>query len=295
MMLNDREGDCVIAAWGHLRMLHAALLGKPWYLTDAQIQAIYVTITGMEGAAYDPATGANDNGCVELDLLNYVRQAGKIAAFVAVDGRNTDEIKTAIDLFAGVYMGCGLPLTAQSQDVWTVVDPSLQGESAPYSWGGHAMVVVGYDADGVTFVTWGSLKKATWQWWMAYVAPGAGGESYALLTPDLINATSKRDFQGLNMDQLMADLRQFTPPSAKGFPDLEPATANAKKTPETIALKGDKAEGATGSTGATGATGAAENGNAVRAAGAATAGQTGAEGDDQRERKPDKSGTDPAA
>ena len=36
-------------------------------------------------------------------------------------------------------------------------------------WGGHCVVVPQYDADGLTCITWGGLKRMTWAWWLKYV------------------------------------------------------------------------------------------------------------------------------
>ena len=51
--------------------------------SDKQVVAAYSAITG-----YNPSTGANDNGAVEIDVLNYWRQTGiaghKIGAYVAL-------------------------------------------------------------------------------------------------------------------------------------------------------------------------------------------------------------------
>jgi len=73
-------------------------------------------------SGYDPATGANDNGAVELDVLNQWRQVGigghKIGAFVAVSPSDAREVKEAIYLFGGVYIGISLPLAWQGQSAW---------------------------------------------------------------------------------------------------------------------------------------------------------------------------------
>ena len=38
------------------------------------------------------------------------------------------------------------------------------------------MCAVDYDPEGVTFITWGELQRATWAWWNRYV-----DEAHALL------------------------------------------------------------------------------------------------------------------
>src|SRR4051812_17423635 len=52
MMLNDRIGDCAIAAPGHMMMAWTANAGRPFVPTDAQVLAAYSAVSG-----YDPKTG----------------------------------------------------------------------------------------------------------------------------------------------------------------------------------------------------------------------------------------------
>src|ERR1700739_3300585 len=87
MMKNDTVGDCTCAAAGHLIMEWTAETGILVTPTDTQIIKAYSAITG-----YNPSTGANDNGAVETDVLNYWRQSGiakhKIGAYVAIETSN---------------------------------------------------------------------------------------------------------------------------------------------------------------------------------------------------------------
>ena len=87
MMHNDTIGDCTCAAAGHLVMEWTANVGAETTPADADILAAYSAITG-----YDPKTGANDNGAVETDVLNYWRKTGiaghKIMAYAALEPGN---------------------------------------------------------------------------------------------------------------------------------------------------------------------------------------------------------------
>ncbi|MGA7908148.1 MAG: hypothetical protein WCA16_12140, partial [Candidatus Sulfotelmatobacter sp.] len=114
MMDNDQIGDCTCAAAGHLLMEWTANAKvKMFTPSDQQIVAAYSAITG-----YNPQTGANDNGAVELDVLNYWRQQGiaghKIQAFVATEPANHTHIMDAAWIFGGCYIGLLLPKTAQA-------------------------------------------------------------------------------------------------------------------------------------------------------------------------------------
>ena len=199
-MLNDRMGDCAIAGRGHQHQLRTALAGHEETPTDALIEADYVAVTGMEGAAYDPQTGANDNGCVLEDVLSYYRKKAEIGAYAFVRPRSLDHLRFTIDAFESAYVGVDLPITAQHQQVWDVVDPGLQGDSSVGSWGGHCIVLSGYDESGFTCVTWGQTKRLTTAWWLAY-----GVEAYAVLSPEMIDGAGNVP-SGFNMDALRADL-----------------------------------------------------------------------------------------
>jgi hypothetical protein len=207
MMENAQLGDCTCAAAGHLMMEWTAnAKGKIFTPSDKQIVAAYSAVTG-----YNPQTGANDNGAVELDVLNYWRQHGiaghKIEAFVALEPANHTHVMDAVWIFGGCYIGLLLPNSAKTQtqnhQPWSVSPQGATGDGAPNSWGGHAVPVVGYDARGLTIITWGAPQTLTWGFWAAYC-----DEAYALLSPDFLE---KKNGQltapsGFNLQQLQDDL-----------------------------------------------------------------------------------------
>lgn len=140
-MGNDTIGDCTCAAAGHLIEEWTPNLGATVVPPNNSIIAAYSAITG-----YNPVTHANDTGAAELDVLNYWRQTGvdnhKMEAFVALEPQNTDHIRDSVLLFAGVYIGLALPVSAQTQSVWTVPPGGPNGQGAPGTWGGHAFPIV---------------------------------------------------------------------------------------------------------------------------------------------------------
>ena len=204
MMENDQIGDCTCAAAGHLIMEWTANAKKKMVTpTDKQIVAAYSAITG-----YNPTTGANDNGAVEIDVLNYWRQSGiagrKIGAYVALEPANHNHIMDSVYMFEGCYIGVQLPISAQAQvqnhQPWSVPPGGATGDGKPGSWGGHAIPVVAYDVRGVTVVTWGALQMMTWSFWEAYC-----DEAYAILSTDYLTG-KKTTPQGFSLTQLQADL-----------------------------------------------------------------------------------------
>ena len=190
MYANDRLGDCTIAAAGHMQQLWSEQ-GKPYFEPPLQkIVDVYNVLS------------PGDDGCVELDVLNYWRKKGiagrKITAYASVAPRTTNHVELAVDLFGAVYSGLSLPLSAQSQKVWQVTGGS---DATPGSWGGHAVPIVAYNSTYLTCVTWGKLLKMTWAFWHAYA-----DEAYAVLDQSWLGA-DKVSPGGFNVAQLLADAK----------------------------------------------------------------------------------------
>jgi hypothetical protein len=203
MMKNDTIGDCTCAAAGHMIEQWTTYSGKPFTPTDQQVVAAYAAITG-----YNPSTGANDNGALLIDVLNYWRRTGiagrKILAFAALEPKNHTDFKDALYLFGNVYIGVALPLSAQNQAVWAVPPGGPTGRGAPGSWGGHAIPIVAYDSRGLTVVTWGALKRMTWTFLDLYC-----DEAYAVLSHDWLDNTKQVTPANFDLATLQQDLSQL--------------------------------------------------------------------------------------
>jgi hypothetical protein len=204
MMLNDSLGDCTIAAAGHMIEYWTADTygGTGHVVNDKEVLTAYSAVSG-----YDPSTGQNDNGAVELDVLNYWRKNGigghKIWAFVSVNTKNHYEITQAVYLFGGAYIGLNLPISAQDHGPWVVPAGGPVGKGEPGSWGGHAVPVVAYDANGLTVVTWGTLQTMSWAFWDAYCE-----EAYAVLGgSDWVKGSTSMAPNGFDLATLVADLK----------------------------------------------------------------------------------------
>ncbi len=182
---NDSLGDCTIAAVSHLIQLWTTATGTPVIPTDEQVIAEYSRLCGY--VVGDPST---DQGGVESDILKAWQDGGifghKIDGFVGVNPSSVNQIKDAVFYFGGAYIGVELPNSAQDQTVWDVPAGGLSGDGAPGSWGGHAIPIVGAGSRGITVVTWGGLKQATWEFLQAYC-----DEAYALLSNDWITKASR--------------------------------------------------------------------------------------------------------
>src|SRR5208283_306929 len=118
-MLNDTLGDCTCAAVGHcIQEWTSDTRPAPLILPDSTILSLYEAVSG-----YNPDTGANDNGAVVLDVLNYWRNSGvggnNLAAYAEVEV-DQHMVETATDVFGNTYLGLQMPISAQNQTVWDV-------------------------------------------------------------------------------------------------------------------------------------------------------------------------------
>jgi len=214
MMDNDKIGDCTCASAGHLIMNWTASAGNEKDPTDQQIIEAYSAITG-----YDPKTGGHDNGAVVLDVLNYWKTQGiandKIDAFVSLEPNNDQQVRESTFLFGGCYLGLQMPLSAQTQKIWSVPSSGQTGKGAPGSWGGHAVPVVGYDSRYVAVVTWGSVLYMTWQFYDVYC-----DEAFAIISVDWLNQTGQ-SIEGFDMQQLDKDLTEINQVQSQLFKRLQ--------------------------------------------------------------------------
>lgn len=213
MYLNDNEGDCTCASAGNILRIDSDGALK---LTDDQVQTGYVAVTGEEGAAFDPTTGANDNGCNEIDVLDYWVKTGfganKLLGHAGIKVANIPQIRRALHLTGALYPGFQLSTDQQTQPIW---EP---GPAAAGSWGGHCPPLVDWYTEipvslaigGVTipaslgqilaFATWGALKAAT----EPYI-PFACDEVHALITDAWLKRNASNP--AINMAALTAYLK----------------------------------------------------------------------------------------
>jgi hypothetical protein len=198
-MLNNQIGDCTCAGAAHSVQTMSAVANPPMHtIPDANVLEAYQAITG-----YEPADPSTDTGACLLDVLKYWRKHGigdhKIAGFVQVSPQNMEHCQAAIELFGGLYSGAGLPITAQSQEVWDVTPEGISGRGAPYSWGGHCIWIPAYAP--FKCITWGLVKVISDAFAVAYI-----DERWAVLTEDFINKATAASPAGLKFQQLQDDL-----------------------------------------------------------------------------------------
>lgn len=197
MFKNDSIGDCAVAAPGHMmKVWTRAASGRSATIRDADIVSAYSAVTG-----YDPDDPSTDRGSVPLDVLRYWRKVGianrKITAFASVKPTGA-EVRRAIWTFGGLYVGVNLPRSAQGQKRWDVV-PGGGPDTAPGSWGGHAISIHGYKDGAFRVATWGERIWVSEAFFDAYAI-----EAWAVLSPSWLKGD--RTPNGFDLDALKADL-----------------------------------------------------------------------------------------
>lgn len=200
-MGNDKLGNCTCAAVGHIIQTWTAETdADEVILSDATIIDLYAKWCG-----YVPGDTYTDNGGVASDVLRswyqHPVEGHSISGFAAIRPGNRATIRDAIYLFGAAYLGVELPLSAQTGEWDRAADGPLTGNDAPGSWGGHAIPAIAYDQDSLTCITWGKLKKMSWNWLDAYMDEGFG-----CLSKDWINS-SGRSPPGFDFDVLTADMQ----------------------------------------------------------------------------------------
>lgn len=186
---NDKLSDCTIAGALHQVQLWTANAGVEQIPDLDCAIAAYAHATG-----YDPATGANDNGAVELDILKYWMITGmpisdngaldRLDGFAVIDAADIASISSAIYTFGTVYAGVELPVTADSE--FEAGLPWADCTGAVGGLGGHMVPLIGLTPTGPLCVSWGRKQAMTWDWWRKY-----GVESYAVLSRDWIGVAGK--------------------------------------------------------------------------------------------------------
>lgn len=199
MMLNDTLGDCTIAGCGHAIQVCGLNVGYTFAgetLADSVIESAYSAWDG-----YVPGDPSTDNGGIELDVLNDWRKSNlgwhHLLGFADPAVGNLTEIKQAINLFGGVYIGFNVPQSVMDNASDPTVPWDVNGDNTII--GGHAVFAVGYDADTVSVISWGQVYRMTWAFWNQFV-----DEAHALLLATWIR--NNKTPSGFDLAGMQADL-----------------------------------------------------------------------------------------
>jgi len=228
---NDALGDCTWAAIGHAVQVFAMLGGTTKTPAEHDIEQGYWE-TGTPPSATGSAGSPTDDGRMEPHVLSYWRhngipnEADSIIGYAAVNPKNFDRVKFTVANFGCSYVALAMPLTAQTQEVWDWVPDAPDGENQPYSWGGHAVIIVGYDDQFLYVVTWGAILKMTWAFWKHY-----GVASYALISPDMVAKATGAGVDVAGMQNAI-QTNTFEPVGGDLPPEPEPAAPSPDPAPE---------------------------------------------------------------
>ena len=238
MLGNDVNGNCVFVGCAHGDMWWTAMAGDPVIYTTDQVVAACNRYGALNGYIIAEAL---DNW--RADPLFTTDDAHKLGAYAAV---GPGWVPTAVWLFGYVVIGIELPAAwRQPGVVWDIPDATLDPTWTPTgdwergSWGGHCVIVVGYDELGVKVCTWGQIFTLTWRAWNTYVS-----EVYAPIGHDMLDGSGKAP-NGFNALQLAADLEQFGPVDQMPTPQLQEGTVvfNLKAFAAEVAAVGASVEG----------------------------------------------------
>jgi hypothetical protein len=193
IMGNNDYGNCVICTAAHAIMA--------WYHATRGIMA---KIPDNKVIALSRTMGAI-NGYSILERNKYWRTAGmwtnKIRAFAQIDTNDLTTLRTAINYFGCADIGLALPAAWQDDDPW---DCGIGPQFRPYTWGGHSVPLVGYDANYFYCATWGRTQRITPCAIKTYC-----DEAFALIDPAWI-CESGQTLDGLNLEALDAALAAVT-------------------------------------------------------------------------------------
>jgi hypothetical protein len=211
IMKNDTLGDCTCAAFYHaLQVWSFNAKKKIDTEPDQDVVDLYILACG-----YNPRVSGEGPGGNEQHVLTYILKKGaptgagaktrhKIAAFVEVDPRNTDDVKRAISECGVAYIGFNVPQfivppNGAPPSVWDVEHTQTN------IVGGHAVVLAGYDADGARVISWGQYYTMTWRFFAKYV-----DEVYAIADSTWIDAkhTTPGGLTLAELEQQMQALEQ---------------------------------------------------------------------------------------
>jgi len=204
MYYNNQYGDCTCAAAGHMIQNWTACAASEVTPPPKTVLTFYEYFVGTPPPP--------DAGCDMLSVLKHWRTAGldrhKVQAFTSLELQNQSQAQSAVYLLGGIYIGVELPdFTVQGDDwlaiPWVVPPGGPVGNAAPNPQNGHCIPAVGYDAEQLWIVTWGSLKSMSWGFYNAYA-----DESYAVVSTDFIGNSGESP-EGFNLAALQQDLAQL--------------------------------------------------------------------------------------
>lgn len=201
---NDKIGDCVWAACGHMIEAWTKYAsGSTLEVPVSSLVSAYSAVTGYDPAQTQPdGSNPTDNGTMISDALTYWKKTGiaghRILGFGLV--KDPVKVKAALQIFGSLIIGVNFPQSAMDQfnsgKIFSVVPGSP-------SIGGHCLNV-GHDGTIYQAITWARLQGIQDSWWNTYTT-----EVWAVLTPEWLRATGNSP-SGLDTAGLWLELNRLT-------------------------------------------------------------------------------------
>lgn len=201
---NADYGDCVFAGAAHETMLWHAMSGRKVEFNDQCVLSDYSAVTG-----FDPSKPDTDQGTDMEQAAAYRRKVGvldaagnrhQVAAYLALDPGDIDQLYLASWLFGAVGIGIEFPTTAMDQfnrrKPWSVV----RGARID---GGHYLPLVA-KRRYLTVVTWGREQPMTAGFLAKYCDEAVAYCDWSMLT-------NNKSPEGFDAAQLQADLAALKP------------------------------------------------------------------------------------
>jgi hypothetical protein len=202
-------GDCTSAGAAHIIDAATADAGSPAVITADQAVAFYSLSTG-----YQLGNENTDQGGDEVTVCQAWQQKGylpdgshKIAGWGALsDAEVADQnfvrnVAWLFPLYFGIELADDWLQISGNGFVWDVA-----GGEKPNPSNGHCVVGLGANAQGIIIDSWGFIGTLTWAAIAQFCTEAAGGNVFAILTPDLINKATQKAPEGFDFVTLTADL-----------------------------------------------------------------------------------------
>lgn len=208
MMLNNSEGDCAEAGYGHYLQVDSFLAtGTMLTLPDASIQALAIT------QGLDPSNPGAFQGTVLQSLLSLLVKGvtmpdgsvQKLFGFCEIDPRNDADLNLATYQCGALYVGSNIPRYLESYftpgSTWDVQPGGDQTSAGGHCWLSAKYFPVASGRFQRGAISWGSADyEVTPAFWDANV-----DEAYALLSPAAITRNGGT-FAGLTIAQWEAQM-----------------------------------------------------------------------------------------
>ncbi|RQO66464.1 hypothetical protein DBR43_30110 [Pedobacter sp. KBW06] len=159
---------CVPAAAAYLISIWSAnTKPKAVIPSEQSVIAAYRSVSG-----YNPADPSTDVGCKIYTFLKYWRDTGiggdKLEYLTSIKTGNISQLKSAVYWCGGCIVGLQMPASAKNKTTWSNPTGTTEGDYSPGSWGGHAVAVIGYNADYLIAISCGQKIFMTYPFFKQY-------------------------------------------------------------------------------------------------------------------------------